>query len=516
VVEISPQTYEWKVLEKFKSIFAGLETAHGYSYLNKGTSEKGKKEADSKSKREPVTNELWQKHLDGIQPSLGIFLIKDNSKCKFGCVDIDIYNLDHKEILKKINEKKLPLILIKSKSGGAHVYLFTKEFVAASVMRQKLKKIAGLIGFAKSEIYPKQDYVKSENKELGSWLNIPYFGGDNAERHALDDNGNKLNLEEFFKLYDQKVLTETDLINLNFESGEDDFLKGAPPCLITLLKDGIPEGTRNEMMYNIGVYLKKRFPEGWQSKMYLYNAKFMIPELIHKEIESLLVSLNKKDYRYKCKQEPIASFCDSKSCVKKEFGVGGDAPAPEIESITKYPSDPPIYYVYIDGIGVEVDEATLHDPEKFSIACMVQINRPLMPIGKVLWRKMLIKLHQPPHFEEMDVIETSKLDYQLKELLADFINKAPGKKIEDIKRGLPFTEDGYTYFKYDSLQKFLSRSKSWNLPKQKTQKMLIDYFKAGEETPKIDKKTIRVWKIETVALDKPIVRNQKLKEPSFK
>jgi hypothetical protein len=29
----------------------------------------------------------------------------------------------------------------------------------------------------------------------------------------------------------------------------------------------------------------------------------------------------------------------------------------------------------------------------------------------------------------------------------DFINRAPGKKIEDLKRGLPFTEDGITYFK---------------------------------------------------------------------
>jgi hypothetical protein len=46
--------------------------------------------------------------------------------------------------------------------------------------------------------------------------------------------------------------------------------------------------------------------------------------------------------------------------------------------------------------------------------------------------------------------------------------------------------------------------------------MLGDIFKAVEETPKIDKKTVRVWKIETIVVDKPINREEKLKEPAFK
>jgi hypothetical protein len=47
-------------------------------------------------------------------------------------------------------------------------------------------------------------------------LNVPYHGGDKSTRYALDDNGNKLSLEEFFKVYDQKVLTEKELINGNY------------------------------------------------------------------------------------------------------------------------------------------------------------------------------------------------------------------------------------------------------------------------------------------------------------
>jgi hypothetical protein len=44
------------------------------------------------------------------------------------------------------------------------------------------------------------------------------------------------------------------------------------------------EGGRNDMMYNIGVYLKKRFENEWQAKMYVYNEKYMNPPLQHAEI----------------------------------------------------------------------------------------------------------------------------------------------------------------------------------------------------------------------------------------
>ena len=46
-----------------------------------------------------------------------------------------------------------------------------------------------------------------------------------------------------------------------------------PPCLVTLLSDGVPNGQRNNCMYNVGVYLKKRYSEKdeWQSHMFTYN-----------------------------------------------------------------------------------------------------------------------------------------------------------------------------------------------------------------------------------------------------
>ena len=504
------------MLERFKEVFAGLQTAYGQTKITDELSENGKHEAKSFTKKEPVTDLLWQKHLNGDEPALGIVPIREDNRCKWGCIDIDTYPFDHKDFIKKIRDKNIPMILFRSKSGGAHVFLFAKEFVAASLMRERLKKIASTLGYAKAEIFPKQDYIRADRGDTGSFLNVPYHGNNKSVRFAFDDNGEALKIEEFFKLYDKYSLTEKELVNLKISETDntDDFLKGAPPCLQTILKDGMPEGGRNDMMYNIGVYLKKRFPNEWESKMYVYNEQYMKPPLKHTEMTKSIESLGKKDYLYKCKLEPIVSFCNSKVCSKREFGVGDNVPPPEITGISKYPSDPPLYFVNIDGLSVEVDDITLHDPEKFSVACMNQISKPMLPLGKIIWRKQLVKLFEK--LQVLDAPDSSKIDVQIKDLLADFINKAPGKKIDDLKRGLPFTENGITYFKFKDFWKYIQRSKSWTIQKQRTTKLLDDLFSAKESTIKIDKESVRAMKMETIKLDKPNVREDKMKEPAFK
>ena len=504
------------MLERFKEVFAGLQTAYGQTKITDELSENGKHEAKSFTKKEPVTDLLWQKHLNGDEPALGIVPIREDNRCKWGCIDIDTYPFDHKDFIKKIRDKNIPMILFRSKSGGAHVFLFAKEFVAASLMRERLKKIASTLGYAKAEIFPKQDYIRADRGDTGSFLNVPYHGNNKSVRFAFDDNGEALKIEEFFKLYDTYSLTEKELVNLKISETDntDDFLKGAPPCLQTILKDGMPEGGRNDMMYNIGVYLKKRFPNEWEAKMYIYNEKYMKPPLKHTEMTKSIESVGKKDYLYKCKQDPIVSFCNSKVCSKREFGVGDNVPPPEITGISKYPSDPPLYFVNIDGLSVEVDDITLHDPEKFSVACMNQISKPMLPLGKIIWRKQLVKLFEK--LQMLDAPDSSKIDVQIKDLLADFINKAPGKKIDDLKRGLPFTEDGITYFKFKDFWKYIQRSKSWTIQKQRTTKLLDDLFSAKESTIKIDKESVRAMKMETIKLDKPNTREDKMKEPAFK
>jgi hypothetical protein len=144
---------------------------------------------------------------------------------------------------------------------------------------------------------------------------------------------------------------------------------------------------------------------------------------------------------------------------------------------------------------------------------MNQISKPMLPLGKIIWRKQLVKLFDK--LQVLDAPDSSKVDVQIKDLLADFINKAPGKKITDIMRGLPFTEEGFTYFKFSDLWKYLQRSKSWILQKQRTLRLLSELFGAKEDKVFIEKKQIRAMKMETIKLDKPNIRQTKMKESSL-
>ena len=112
------------MIERFKNIFTGLERAHGVTIVEDTNGNGSKVKGKSFVKRQPVTDELWKKHLEGKE-NLGIIPINDDNECKWGCIDIDSYaGFDHAKLVNKINQLSLPLLVCRSKSGGAHVFLF--------------------------------------------------------------------------------------------------------------------------------------------------------------------------------------------------------------------------------------------------------------------------------------------------------------------------------------------------------------------------------------------------------
>ena len=88
-------------VEKFKSIFNGLDRAYG-QYKSEGPKANGKIGGKAFILKEPVTDKLWADHLDGKDPSLGIIPIRDDSTCSWGCIDVDTYPLDYKKIIAHI------------------------------------------------------------------------------------------------------------------------------------------------------------------------------------------------------------------------------------------------------------------------------------------------------------------------------------------------------------------------------------------------------------------------------
>ena len=93
--------------QKFKEIFDGLQAAYGYFRIEK-TAANGKNTGKAGILRQPRTDGLWEAHLKGSGQGLGIIPINENNQCKWGCIDIDEYPLDHKLLIEKIRRMKLP------------------------------------------------------------------------------------------------------------------------------------------------------------------------------------------------------------------------------------------------------------------------------------------------------------------------------------------------------------------------------------------------------------------------
>jgi hypothetical protein len=507
------------MIERLQEIFKGLENAYGQTKITNEIRSDGKNEVKSYTIKKPITDTLWEQHVAGVEPALGIVPINEDNECKWGCIDIDTYPFDHLKLIKKIREANLPLIVFRSKSGGAHVFCFTTEFVPAILMRNKLIAMASIIGHSGVEIFPKQNTIKAERGDVGSFLNMPYHGGDRSSRYAFDDEGQPMTMHNFCQFYDEIAISKESLqrLNLNQNTKEETDFPDGPPCLQTITKQGgVSEGGRNNFLYNIGVYLKKAYPTEWESMLENYNVeKYVKPIMKATEVLLVIKSLQKKDYDYKCKDQPICDFCQDRLCFTRKFGKSG-APDVDITGIRMLDSDPPVYFVTADGETIECDPDTLHDPDRFSKLSMVTINKALLSTNKMMWKKRINKL-----LAEMDqplkAPDDMRMDVILQNALVDFLSRN-GKAIEDILKRRAYSENGHSWFKFKDFWRYLLGTKLWNEKNynyQKTIRLMQNLFKAEPVTKKINKKSEKVWQIEGIKLNERIIRKNEKKKAEF-
>ena len=217
---------------------------HFYSakgYLAKPTNQTG---ANGKVKfnymaiNEDVGLQHWINHFDsevGLTPSP----IFKKDQCYWGALDIDIYNLDEKKIIKICEEcKKLHLIPTRSKSGGLQLYAFASDETPTRLMKGRLIHARNSLELdPKTEIFPKQ-LETSEKNPVGNGITIPYrsYSKDPAKAPTYGLNvylGKIVPLkpEQFIKLIEQnskdlqyhkqfKILDKTGSEKKNFEPGE--------------------------------------------------------------------------------------------------------------------------------------------------------------------------------------------------------------------------------------------------------------------------------------------------------
>ena len=465
--------------QQFYKLFKGMENAHGvYNPTHKN--EKGKLIGAAAVVMEPPTTTTWLKHLLG-EIGLGVGPLDNDSMCGWGAIDIDIYNINHSELLAKIKTKKLPLLCAKTKSGGAHLYCFFSERIEASLVKNKMTEMAALLGYAfmpdgrPTEVFPKQAKVLIERGDTSNWLNMPYMGAYNEDgtltgqetRYFFNPNtGTPWSADEFIQNINLYKVNKLELEHIQVEKVLDDpYLVDAPICIQQILASGpIEEGGRNMMLYNLAVLANKIAGDNAALRNQIiedFNRKYCSPMLSANEVVKIQETIAKHpDYQYQCKEPMLKAYCNVPLCKNKKYGLSSAITMPILSDLVKINSDPCVYFISVNDTRIELLVDDLYDQTRFAKKCIEAINVVPPKLKFEEWRQLVNNLLAMRR--EINAPEEVSRYGKFSELLEDFSRAInPSFDKQDIARDLPWynIETKELWFRLKALESFLNVQK---------------------------------------------------------
>lgn len=458
-----------KYIEKLMTLFRGSSKAHGvYTQVLDKDPLKKKVKGKALTISMAPTLKKWIEHVEG-RVGLGIIPINEENRCWWGVLDID-GEVDHISLQKRIQALELPLVECYSKSKSAHCFLFLENPTDAESIRSILEEMASKLGVAGCEIFPKQNTLNVEKGDLGNWLNMPYFNNTRKGVRLRDGKLEELDLPEFLEYAYSKRLSQEDWNKLigHIQKSIDELetvLEGAPPCIQYILKtQGICEGTRNKLMYNIAIYCKKKYPEDiFADKVKEIHDQFAQDPLSIKELNQIIDSVKGKEYRYQCKDGMLKQFCNSSICVERENGIDFSTEIKTIKNATRILTTPPIYAVEVEleserPSKVYVTTDQLFRQDLFRKECSEQLHKTFLPLSAKQWNQMSTSIinnainQDPPY----DMMEESQLYFALIDYLANRLQGTP-IALEQEEGVYHNKNEHQIYFKLSGFRSYLIR-----------------------------------------------------------
>jgi len=474
--------------ERFAALFSGLPRAYGRFDPAPGGSPGEKVKGRAITVTGEVEVGLWAKHLGGEQ-GLGIVPIRDNGTCLFAAIDIDVYNLDLPKLEQAVDALGLPLALCRTKSGGAHLYLFLLAPALASTLRPILDSWAKALGYPGVEVFPKQDRLASE-RDVGNWINMPYFGAEKTTRYALY-HGQRIGVDDFLKYAEQ---TRADPSGLKaVEAPMVEGFETAPPCLQQLVLSGFPDGSMNNGLLSLGVYARKKYgDQDWEGWVERYNQDYLRGN--PREVQGIIQSLRRKGYQYLCHQPPLKALCNKAQCRAQEHGIGG-GPVPEVTGLVRYPTDPVTWILTVKGQRIELANVELMRAEKFREACLGRIAYLPPAVKKDQWETLVNKLLET--CQEVEVPDDAGVCGQFLGHFEDFLlARAQAREKDELLRGKPWTnEHGITYFRSKDLMHYLETKRFRGYTSREAWNTLSRTNKMRHCTHSVKGVKVRTWGI---------------------
>ena len=482
--------------ERFMAAFEGFSAAHGQTQISPER-RAGKQKAKSYIVRKPLTLELIESHLSGSW-GVGSIPINEDNKCRFGALDIDQYPLDIEALDRKLRGSRIPCVVCRSKSGGAHIFFFFNEWISAGEFRDKASEISAILGYGGCEIFPKQEQVLVERGDVGNFINLPYFDAEQTLRYAVKEDGDAATIEEFLGLIEERKLSASEFLTLDL-GGKSDQFKGWPPCLKHLLESGIPEGGRNTTMFAVGTACKMVDPDNWKTLHETINSQYCKPPLAASEIVTIQQQLEKKEYFYPCEQQPLASHCNKSLCKNQKYGIGPAQQSVDLAGLSVIMSEPRLWFMDVNGRRLELTTEELQVPLKFQRACMEQLNFMPQAMKPSDWHTVVNEMMT--NLNEIEVPQELTYKGQFTEHLEGYCTgNVQAQSAEELLLGKPYTDDSKVFFRLDGLMNYLRNKRFDEYTRAQIQERIKE-INAGEEchgtkrfkTVRGEWKTIRVW-----------------------
>ena len=496
--------------QKFFDIFDGNRDVYGRSELTGEVDPvSGKQKAKSWLEKRPTTPEVWEQHLDGTT-AIGQVPIRTDACITWGAVDVDVYDgrLRIEDLQSKINEYNLPFTLCRSKSGGAHLYIFFSSPIEARLARAKINEFATFFGQGGSEIFPKQDRIveSADNTDVsyGNWVNMPYDGPSSLRYGLQADGTSAMNPSEFVDHVEATKIDPEAFLLLPIPIDFEEPFPDGPPCLNHIFTKELDMTTGNNVsLFNLATYFKKSGEENWEQEVSNWNGKFT-RRLPDKELQATIFkSQKKKDYNYQCGECYLKAYCNSKECAKRPFGIDESGIDPDNKSLIVLMTDPKIYYVTMKGVQVQLSTDQLMSHPLF---CKRLLEELQIVVTETMERKDWLKLVQS-WMKVATVIWPPKEMTprgQLKEILEHW-RKTATEDHERMVQGNPVTNaQGDLMFRSRDLTEMLKQER-FTLMTQAELNVALQHFLKGttKRYRTQDNSSIRYWLIPGEALDQP-------------
>lgn len=473
-----------KQLKRYAALFKG----NGRSF---GQWDPTKPKAKSmQTLKEPHGPEHFRAHLEG-QIGLGLVPIRDDGMCWWGAIDVDNHgstkDLDLPAIEKKVRASNLPLIICRSKSGGAHLYLFGVEPLRGDMLKTILTRwMADLDLEGSDAVFPKQAKLPMDgqgNRPLGNWINLPYFKAEETDRYAIED-GKPISFDLFLTNAEAKAISQEQLEGFFANEHSD-----APPCIQRALKEQVKtgEGLRNEALFHITIYNRKRNPEQARELSHAMQAQIFETALPFGEADKTIRSAAKKNYGYLCKKDPWKGWCDRDLCRKRKFGISesefevliADTKLPMFSNLVKYMNtDPVLWELQMNGVSITFTTEELMDYRLIRQRAVERLHMMLpSKIKPGQWTdEILAELMQTLVIEEapMESSAIGVLNIRLEEFLrkSDLSSDGHDPKDRDaLLRGMPVVQmhqaERVIMFRSIDYEDYLKRTKT-DIPRNKS------------------------------------------------